>query len=112
MAFSKAKDFPLVLYQQSLWAKAQAHPARIIILTQLLEHGTTSFTLLKQMLPLSPSTVSRHLAFLHRHGFIRGCNAYPTTLYDLNLDFCRGYAKKLLFLQKQFSSATTIHAKA
>jgi predicted ArsR family transcriptional regulator len=104
MAFSKAKDFPLVLYQQSIWAKAQSHPARIIILLYLLEHGTTTFTTLKKILPLAPPSVSRHLHFLNKYGFIRGRNVYPTTEYQLQSDSCKSFAKKLLLLQKQFTS--------
>jgi DNA-binding transcriptional ArsR family regulator len=106
MAFSKAKDFPLVLYQQSLWAKAQSHPARIILLLHLLHNGSASFTTLKQLVPLSPPTVSRHLRFLFKHGFIHGFNKYPTTVYFINHNFCKSFAKKLLLLQKEFSNAT------
>lgn len=111
MAFSKAKDFPLVLYQQSLWAKAQAHPARIIILLHLLHHGSTSFTVLKNLVPLSPATVSRHLRFLYKHGFIRGYNKYPTTVYHMNHNFCKGFAKKLLLLQREFANTEILSEK-
>lgn len=102
MAFSKAKDFPVQLYQQAQWAKAQAHPARIIILEYLHFHGATPFKTLRSNINLAPTTVSQHVRFLHKEGFIAGKNDYPSTTYWILPEVCAMYAAQLKALQEQF----------
>lgn len=84
MAFSKAHLFDKTLYLQSIWAKAHAHPARITIMTHLLDHGITPFSHLKKLINLSPPTTSQHIRFLVMKGILNVQEKYPHTYYELN----------------------------
>lgn len=79
MAFSKAKHFDKVTYQQSFWSKALAHPARIIILSHLLENGTTPFHILRKKISLAKATVSQHLRILLHADLIEVEERFPHT---------------------------------
>ncbi len=104
MAFSKAKTFDEIPFIQSFWSKALSHPARIIILTHLLENGTTSFMELKKKIPLASTTVSQHLRFLRQSGLIEPKEKFPHTYYTLNKDICKSLANKLNSIQDVFLS--------
>ncbi|HJW30085.1 MAG TPA: ArsR family transcriptional regulator, partial [Saprospiraceae bacterium] len=71
MAFSKAPLFDKPHFEQSFWSKALAHPARIIILTHLLEYGITPFYDFKKLIPLAPTTISQHLRQLRQAHLIK-----------------------------------------
>jgi DNA-binding HxlR family transcriptional regulator len=103
MAFSKARSFNAPLYDQSFWSKALAHPARIIILTHLLEKGTTPFYILKKKIPLARTTVSQHIRNLRQAGLIKVDEKYPHTYYTLNQKACKALAKKIQSLQYSFN---------
>ena len=83
MAFSKAPLFPEREYTQSLWNKATAHPARIIILEYLLENGITPFWKICQLVNLAPTTVSQHLRYLRVGQYIEPHTIYPSTYYSI-----------------------------
>ncbi len=102
MAFSKAKLFPPLPYQQSFWSKAQSHPARIIILTHLLENGTSSFQEICKKIPLASTTVSQHLRFLLSGGFIDAKEKFPHTYYTLNRKVCKNLSIEMTELQIAF----------
>ena len=103
MAFSKAKLFDPLPYHQSFWSKALAHPARIIILTHLLENGVTAFHELRKKIPLATTTVSQHVRYLREFGLIEGEDKFPYTYYKLNSDTCKTLAIKITDLNFDFS---------
>jgi DNA-binding HxlR family transcriptional regulator len=88
MAFSKANTFPEVPFSQSLWSKATCHPARIIILTHLLENGLSSFNEIRKKIPLATTTVSQHFRSLMQKGLIEAEVKFPYTYYKLNRKYC------------------------
>ena len=102
MAFSKAKFFDPLLYHQSSWSKALAHPARIIILTHLQENGITPFHVLKKKIPLAATTISQHLRILRTNGLIEAEEKFPYTYYKINRTTCEYLAIKLTDLQYEF----------
>lgn len=89
MAFSKAKEFPVETYLQSLVAKALSHPARVVILLYLQANGKTSFTELRRLLPLARTTVSQHLARLRDSELVIATQSPPEVYYQLNVKKCR-----------------------
>jgi ArsR family transcriptional regulator len=104
MAYSKASQFDPLIYNQSFWSKALSHPARIIILTHLLEHGTTPFYALAWKIQLHKSTVSQHLRTLRNYGLIDSKESYPFTYYSLNRSICKDLAKKIESFHSSFVS--------
>jgi len=102
MAYSKAPHFDALAYQQSFWAKALGHPARIMILSHLLEHGVTAFYVLAKMIPLAKTTVSQHLRKLREDGLIESFDKYPHTYYRLNHETCQGLARRIKELNNSF----------
>lgn len=54
------------------YCKALGHPARVRILRFLIAQNSCFFGNLSEVVPLSPSTVSQHLAVLQAAGLIRG----------------------------------------
>lgn len=102
MAFSKANSFDETPLLQSLWSKAHAHPARVIILTYLLEHGTTSFAVLRRLIPLASTTVSQHLRFLRKIGFVEPEEKCPHTFYKINNSVCAFLSLKISELPNQY----------
>ena len=105
MAYSKAPQFDALTYKQSFWSKALSHPARIIILTHLLENGITSFHILAQKIPLARSTVSQHLRILRRSGLIHSTESSPHTFYYLNEQTCKELASKIKSVNTSFEKA-------
>jgi len=102
MAYSKASLFDQVLFKQSFWSKALSHPARIIILTYLLENGVTPFYVIAKKLPLANTTVSQHLRFLRQNGFIESFEKYPHTYYKINREVCKDLAERIKSLHTSF----------
>ena len=102
MAHSKANQFPRALFTLATWSKCQAHPARIIILTYLLDHGPSPFYELNQNIPtLSGPAVSQHIEKLIKMGVIEIEQKYPKAIYEINKDICRKLAKLLRELQNR-----------
>ena len=94
MASSKADRFDPHLYQLSLWFKDLAHPARIIIILYLLEHGTTSYDTLCKQIILDKKTVSQHLRFLRKEDIIFRNEIYPHSYYTANIKTAMVYLVK------------------
>jgi hypothetical protein len=104
MAMSKAHLFGAQAFRQSQWNKANAHPARSIILEYLKINGTTPFHTIRKLIPnLHRSTVSQHLANLRKKGFIIIRENYPHSAYTLEEKTCRDYAQ----LMRNFDSTMT-----
>ena len=103
MAFSKAPSFPEREYTQSLWNKAQAHPARIIILEYLLENGITPYWKICQLINLAPTTVSQHLRHLRQGDYIEPQVIYPCTYYFIPDDMLDIVTHLLEDYRKRFS---------
>ncbi len=104
MAFSKAPYFDATLFSQSTWAKAFAHPARIIILTYLLENRVTPFHTLARNIPLAKTTVSQHLRLLRDLSLIESFEKHPHTYYHLNQKACKPLAMLLGQLNTGFAN--------
>jgi len=104
MAYSKAPQFDALTYKQSFWSKALSHPARIIILTHLLQNGITPFHILSKKIPLAPSTVSQHLRILRQAGLIHSTEIYPHTFYYLNQSMCKELAVKIKSVHSSFAN--------
>jgi ArsR family transcriptional regulator len=100
MAFSKAKIFSNLHFEQALWSKALGHPARIQILDHLLHHGTTPFYELRKLIPLASTTVSQHLRILRNNDLIEAVEICPHTYYQLRKENCKHLASKI----KRFNS--------
>jgi DNA-binding transcriptional ArsR family regulator len=105
MAYSKAHFFDPLTYNQSFWSKALSHPARIIILTYLLEHGITPFYVFAKIIPLARPTISQHIRILRQAGLIDSFEMYPNTYYQLNFNTCKDLALKIKSLNKSFLEA-------
>ena len=84
MAASKKEEFKT----EDIWladiAKALSHPARIRILKILTEMNVCMCGDIVELLPLSQSTVSRHLKELKRVDLIQGDIDGPKVCYCVN----------------------------
>ncbi len=67
-------------------AKAFAHPARVAILEYLIQHPDCMCGDIVEVLPLSQSTVSRHLKELKDIGLIRGNVEPPKVCYCIDAE--------------------------
>ena len=102
MASSKAHRFDKLLYEQSIWFKANAHPARIMIITHLLENGKTQFPVLCRNIPLAKETISHHLKHLRREGLIYLEEVFPHSYYSPDFQKCKSYLEKIKPLLQKF----------
>lgn len=66
------------------YAKALAHPARIVILELLAKRCDCICNDLVESLPLSQATVSQHLKVLKEAGLVEGIIKKPSIEYHLN----------------------------
>jgi DNA-binding transcriptional ArsR family regulator len=107
MAFSKAPAFDHHSFHQSLWSRALAHPARIYLLTHLLENGPTPFYELSRILPLHRSTVSQHLRLLRQLDLVIVTERYPHTYYAINGKTCAALARRMAGLHAHFADQAT-----
>ncbi len=81
MAQNKSHLFNTTEIATAEFAKALAHPARIKILTILMEKNACICADIVELLPLSQSTVSQHLRELKRVGLIKGEIEGPKICY-------------------------------
>lgn len=81
MSFAKHDVFPEDLIQAARFARVLCHPARIFILKLLHDKGSMSVMELASKIPLSRSTVSQHLSFLRKYGFIDFMEERPYIFY-------------------------------
>lgn len=103
MAFSKAHLFPATPFHQAFWSKALAHPARVIILDYLLQHGTTPFKDLCKIIPLAKTTVSQHIRILRMQGLIEPVEILPNIHYKLEKKNCHDLALRITDLHVNFT---------
>lgn len=68
----------------ALYAKALAHPTRIVILNHLEKQSCCFTGDLVDVLPLAQSTISQHLKELKNAGLIQGEVAPPKIKYCIN----------------------------
>ena len=86
MASSKIEKFTRDEIKLAEFAKAFAHPARIVILRHLASLETCCFNEISGELPLADSTVSQHLAELKKAGLVQGNFEPPRIRYCINYD--------------------------
>lgn len=84
MGISKTFHFSESQNKLASLAKAFAHPARIAIIQQIVEHKTCIVGSLAEVLPLSQSTISQHLKELKNAGIIRGEIEGPSVCYCID----------------------------
>ena len=84
MALSKKDEFSDRDIALAEFAKAIAHPARIVILKLLATRSSCICGEIVDELPLSQSTVSQHLKALKTAGLIQGEIEGPKTCYCLS----------------------------
>lgn len=65
--------------------KALAHPARLMIVDELAEHGKRCVCELTELVEIDPSTVSRHLAVLRNAGIVQSERRGTTIDYRLRV---------------------------
>lgn len=61
--------------------KAIGHPARLQLLRHLISHGDCYFGSLADVLPLAPSTISKHVSILKEAGLIEGSSDVQRVCY-------------------------------
>ena len=64
--------------------KAIGHPARLQLLRHLISHGDCYFGSLADVLPLAPSTISKHVSILKEAGLIEGSSDLQRVCYCVN----------------------------
>ncbi len=84
MGLIKSEAFTKSDNELAMWAKALAHPARIMILRYLMETRSCICGELVDVLPLSQSTVSQHLKELKDAGLIKGQISGTSTCYCID----------------------------
>lgn len=65
----------------ALLCKALGHPARLQLLRHLIGHGDCYFGSLAEVLPLAPSTISKHVSILKEAGLIEGSSDLTRVCY-------------------------------
>lgn len=70
MALKKDFKFEPTLITLAQFHFAFSHPARMKIMEILQQFGAVNFHVLAREIPLSPATVSQHIAILRRVGLI------------------------------------------
>ena len=91
MAQSKTSGFPKQAQSLAAFAKALSHPARISIVTLLMEHGEACCGEIVAALPLAQPTVSQHLRDLQAAGLVTAQNCGAKVCYRLERDHIRNF---------------------
>ena len=68
----------------ALMCKALGHPARVQLVKHLAEFGECYFGSLTDILPLAPSTISKHVSILKEAGLIEGSSDEQRVCYCVN----------------------------
>jgi DNA-binding transcriptional ArsR family regulator len=84
MAFSKSKLYPEETQVICGYFRSFGHPARVQIIEQLTENGTSSVQELSSVHPLSQSTFSLHMGKLTAQHLVDWEEKYPNTFYRTN----------------------------
>lgn len=81
------------------FARALSHPARVAIVTHLLEHGRQCCGEIVKAMPLAQPSVSRHLRELEEAGLVRGEPCGVKVCYTLRKEhiqhFCSAFHSTL-----------------
>lgn len=72
MAIAKTEEFSDKEVLLANFARALSHPARIAILKEIAQRGTSSCGEIVDVMPLAQATVSQHLRELKNAGLITG----------------------------------------
>jgi ArsR family transcriptional regulator, arsenate/arsenite/antimonite-responsive transcriptional repressor len=83
---SKEEYFTKEQEQLARFAKAMAHPIRIVILQLLSSEACCYHGDMAEELPIAKSTLSQHLNELKNAGLIKGNITPPTVKYCINLE--------------------------
>jgi ArsR family transcriptional regulator len=70
----------------SRMCKALGHPARLRLFKHLVDFGECYFGSLTDVLPLAPSTISKHVTILKEAGLILGSSDEQRMCYCVNLE--------------------------
>lgn len=99
MAFAKTEDFDQPTIEMAEFAGALSHPARIALLTYLLDHPGCRCGELVDHLPLSQPSCSRHLAELRKARLVSATTHGNEVRYELNVErvklFCDAFRQSL-----------------
>lgn len=80
----RARPAEIDVHDMALMCKALAHPARVQLLRHLIDHGECYFGNLADVLPLAPSTISKHVSILKEAGLIEGSSDVQRVCYCVN----------------------------
>jgi len=99
MAFAKIDDFDRDTIEMAEFASALSHPARIALLTYLLDHAGAPCRELVDQLPLSQPSCSRHLAELRKASLVIATPHGNEVRYEINIErvksFCDAFRNSL-----------------
>ena len=84
MSIAKTTEFSKKEQDRAAFAKALAHPARVVILKTLAKRNECVCGEIVDILPLAQSTVSQHLKELKAAGLITGTVEGPRSCYCIN----------------------------
>jgi DNA-binding transcriptional ArsR family regulator len=86
---ARVEGFPELYNDMACFAHALSHPARIAIMSMLLEHGETCCGDIVRQMPLSQPSVSQHLRELVKAGILQTRNEGQKVFYSLVRDKIR-----------------------
>jgi DNA-binding transcriptional ArsR family regulator len=99
MAQRRTTDFSDRVNDLAAFARTMGHPARIAIVTTLMQRGTACCGELVDELPLAQPTVSQHLRELEKIGLIVATEDGPRRCYELDRSriqsFCQAFSATL-----------------
>jgi len=101
---AKELDYSIETEETAVFAKALAHPARIVILKHLSSQECCFTGDLMLELPLAQSTISQHLKELKEAGLIQGEVLPPKVRYCIN---AVNWAKAQKYFNEVFSENFT-----
>ncbi len=99
MAFAKTDKFKVEIIDMAEFATALSHPARIAIITFLLDNPGARCSSLVDFLPLSQPSCSRHLGELRKAKLVEAKPCGSEVHYFLKMDrikhFCDAFRASL-----------------
>jgi len=101
MAISKAYRFTKEDQALCAFAKAIAHPARVMILRQLAKMGPCKALSILKNHPISQPAMSQHLRILRLARLVKFEERFPHTFYSLDVDTSKIAARLLKSFLKE-----------
>jgi len=99
MAFAKTEEFDTEIVDMAEFASALSHPARIAIITYLLDHSGARCSSLVDFLSLSQPSCSRHLGELRKAKLVEAKSRGSEVHYFLKMErikhFCDAFRTSL-----------------